>query len=108
MLLSCVPERTLRHDHGSHDPQQEIAFLGIKDSTSYVRDAQGNGIAERFGRILKENLLWVRGFRTVEELRLALLVFKETDNRQWRKGRHSSRSPAQVREKQKAAVARAA
>ena len=40
---------TLRHDHGSQfiaeDFQQEIAFLGIKDSASYVREPQGNGIA---------------------------------------------------------------
>lgn len=69
---------------------------------------QGNGIAERFVRILKENLLWVRSFRTVEDLRLALLAFKETYNRKWRIGRHGYRSPAQVREKQKAEVARAA
>ena len=103
---------TLRHDHGSQfiaeDFQQEIAFLGIKDSASYVREPQGNGIAERFVRILKENLLWIRSFQTVEELRLALLAFKETYNRKWRIGRHGYRSPAQVREKQKAEVARAA
>ena len=64
---------TLRHDHGSQfisdDFQREIAFLGIRDSPSYVREPQGNGIAERFVRILKENLLWVRKFSTVEELR---------------------------------------
>ncbi len=103
---------SLRHDHGSQfiaeDFQQEIAFLGSKDSASYVREPQGNGIAERFVRIIKENLLWVRSFRTVEELRLALLAFKETYNRQWRIGRHGYRSPAQVRERQKAEVARAA
>nr|WP_235669699.1 integrase core domain-containing protein [Solidesulfovibrio carbinolicus] len=103
---------TLRHDHGSQfiaeDFQQEIAFLGIEDSASYVREPQGNGIAERFVRILKENLLWFRSFQTVEELRLALLAFKETYNRKWRIGRHGYRSPAQVREKQKTEVARAA
>ena len=53
-----------------------------------MREPQGNGIAERFVRILKENLLWVRSFDTVEELRLALLAFKDTYNRQWRIGRH--------------------
>ena len=103
---------TLRHDHGSQfiadDFQNEIKFLGIKDSASYVREPQGNGIAERFVRILKENLLWIRRFRTVEELRLALLAFKETYNRQWRIGRHGYRSPAQVRERQKLGGAKAA
>jgi hypothetical protein len=38
----------------------------------------GNGRAERFIRILKENLLWVRIFDTVEELRLALLELRKT------------------------------
>lgn len=103
---------TLRHDHGSQfisdDFQREIAFLGIKDSPSYVREPQGNGIAERFVRILKENLLWVRHFDTVEELRHGLLAFKNTYNRHWRIGRHGYRSPEQVREKQKQAVALAA
>jgi len=32
-----------------------------------------NGCTERFARILKENLVWVRTFLTVEELRHGLL-----------------------------------
>ena len=73
-----------------------------------MREPQGNGIAERFVRILKDNLLWVRNFNTVEELRLALLAFKEVYNQQWRISRHGYRSPAQVREQQKAEVTKAA
>ncbi|WP_018124138.1 integrase core domain-containing protein, partial [Desulfovibrio oxyclinae] len=69
-------------------------------SPSFVREPQGNGIAERFVRILKENLLWVRRFNTVEELRKALLKFKETYNRQWIIGRHGYKTPSQVRERQ--------
>ena len=74
----------LRHDHGSqyvsHDFQREIAFLGIDSSPAFVRAPEGNGCAERFIRTLKENLLWVRSFDTVEELRAALLDFRETYN----------------------------
>lgn len=94
----------LRHDHGSQYVsdvfQKEVAFLGIKSSPSFVREPQGNGIAERFVRILKENLLWIRRFNTVEELRKALLKFKETYNRQWIIGRHGYKTPSQVRERQ--------
>ena len=57
------------------DFQQEIAFFGIESSPSFVREPEGNGVAERFIRTLKENLLWVRSFETIEELRLALLEF---------------------------------
>lgn len=65
-------------------------------------EPQGNGIAERFVRILKENLLWVQHFTTVEELRRALLEFKETYSRQWLVGRHGYKPSASVRERQAA------
>jgi hypothetical protein len=32
---------------------------------------------------LKQHVLWVQAFDTVEELRLALLVFYARDNRDW-------------------------
>ena len=89
----------LRHDHGSNyladDFQQEVAFFGIESSPSFVREPEGNGVAERFIRTLKENLLWVRSFDTIEELRLALLAFKRTYNEQWMLEKYHYRSPAQ-------------
>ena len=91
----------LRHDHGSNDLaddfQQEVAFFGIESSPSFVREPEGNGVAERFIRTLKENVLWVRSFETIEELRLALLEFKRKYNEQWMLEKYTYRSPAQVR-----------
>jgi transposase InsO family protein len=91
----------LRHDHGSqyvsHHFQAEIRFLGIASSPAFVREPEGNGCAERFIRVLKENLLWARRFDTVEELRLALLAFKQTYNQSWIIERHGYKTPAQVR-----------
>jgi putative transposase len=91
----------LRHDHGSNymsdDFQDEIAFLGIEGSPSFVRQPEGNGVAERFIRTLKENLLWVRYFETIEDLRLALLEFADTYNTHWLVARHGHRTPAEVR-----------
>jgi transposase InsO family protein len=92
----------LRHDHGSvylsADFQTEIAFLGMTSSPAFVRQPEGNGCIERFFRTLKEQLLWVRHFSTVEELRQALLAFKETYNREWLIARLGYRSPSQVRQ----------
>ncbi len=72
---------SVRHDHGSQYMsdafQQELAFLGVVSSPAFVRAPEGNGCAERFIRTLKENLLWVRTFDTVEDLRQALLDFRE-------------------------------
>jgi len=103
---------TIRHDHGSqfisNTYQKELRFLGIKSSPSFVRQPQGNGIAERFVRTLKENLLWIRPFATVEELRLALLKFKDAYNHKWMVGRHAYKTPAQVRDAQTAPLPMAA
>jgi len=94
----------LRHDHGSqyvsHDFQAELRFLGIQSSPAFVREPEGNGCAERFVRVLKENLLWVRRFATIEELRLALIAFRQTYNQSWIIERHGYRTPAQVRAEQ--------
>jgi transposase InsO family protein len=94
----------VRHDHGSQyvaqDFQKELAFLGIASSPSFVRAPEGNGCAERFIRTLKENLLWLRSFDTVEELRQAVLAFKERYNQSWIVERHGYRTPVQVRAEQ--------
>ena len=91
----------LRHDHGSQYVsdafQREIAFLGMISSPAFVRAPEGNGCAERFIRTLKENLLWVRDFDTVEELRLALLEFRRCYNETWILERHGYRTPAAIR-----------
>jgi putative transposase len=92
----------IRHDHGSvylsGDFQAEITFLGMTSSPAFVRQPEGNGCIERFFRTLKEQLLWVRHFSTIEELRQALLAFKETYNREWLIARLGYRSPAQMRQ----------
>jgi transposase InsO family protein len=99
----------LRHDHGSQfisdAYQTELDFLGIESSPAFVREPEGNGVSERFIRTLKEQLLWLRYFATVEELRLALLEFKEKYNRHWLLEKHGYRTPAQVRAGFEAVVA---
>ena len=94
----------LRHDHGSQygadDFQTELAFLGIEPSPAFVRESEGNGCAERFIRTLKENLLWVQTFDTVEDLRQALLAFRDTYNTSWLIERHGFITPDAARQKQ--------
>jgi putative transposase len=102
----------VRHDHGSQymsgDFQKELRFLGIESSPAFVRAPEGNGCAERFIRTLKENLLWVRTFDTVEELRRALLEFRDTYNATWLIERHGFRPPSAVRQDQLSTAALAA
>ncbi len=102
----------LRHDHGSQYMsdhfQKEVAFLGIKSSPAFVRAPEGNGCAERFIRTLKENLLWVQHFETIEDLRQALLAFREVYNTTWLIQRHGFLSPAGFRQNQLHTVKQAA
>jgi transposase InsO family protein len=99
----------LRHDHGSpflsHVYQAELRFLGIRSSPAFLREPEGNGCAARFIRTLKEQLLWVEPCVTIEDLRLALLVFKDRYNREWLIQRHGHRSPGAVRAAYTATVA---
>jgi putative transposase len=103
---------SLRHAHGSqymsHVFQEELRFLGITSSPAFIREPEGNGCAERFIRTLKENLVWLKTFDTVEELRLALHEFQRQYNETWLIGRHGYKTPAQVRYAQRCPLADAA
>lgn len=102
----------IRHDHGScymaYDFQAELAFLGAESSPAFVRAPEGNGCAERFIRTLKENLLWVQSFDTLEVLRHALLAFRETYNTTWLIERLGFQSPAAARQARLSTAALAA
>ena len=92
---------SIRHDHGSqymsHDFQDELRVLGVKSTPSFVAEPECNGVAERFIRTLKEQVLWVEVFDTIEDLRLALLAFKDRYNQEWLVQKHNHVSPAQAR-----------
>jgi len=92
---------TLRFDHGpqymSDDFLNETRFLGITLSPAFVGEPECNGVAERFMRTLKEQVIWGRRFRTVAEARAAIGVFIELYNREWLIERLGFRSPSQAR-----------
>ena len=102
----------LRHDHGSvymsDDFQKEIRFLGMQSSPAFVRQPEGNGCIERFFRTLKEQLLWLQTFANLQELRHALIDFRQRYNQHWILERLGYRSPAQARAQFSLALAQAA
>ena len=66
------------------------------------------GMLSDIFRTLKENLLWVRTFDTVEQLRHALIAFREVYNTTWLIERHGFRPPAALRAEQLSPAAKAA
>ena len=83
----------------SDDFQNEIRFLGIESSPAFVREPEGNGCIERFFRTLKEQLLWVRHFRSIPELVHALQEFRALYNRSWLIERLGFQSSIQARKR---------
>src|SRR3954468_3499828 len=99
----------LRHDHGSafmsDHFQNQIAFLGMTPSFAFVREPETNGVAERFIRTLKEQVVWGRIFRNAEEVRAAVRAFVAHYNEHWLLEKNAYRSPAQTRREWFAALA---
>lgn len=92
----------LRMDHGtqylSDHFLNQIKFWGIHPSFAFVAEPETNGVAERFNRTLKEQIIHGRIYRNVEELRAAVRRFVELYNRQWRIEKRGYLSPIEARE----------
>ena len=84
------PQYTSSHFTGS------LAWLGIEDSPSFVGEPPCNGCAERFIRTLKEQCIWSKAWRDVDELAAAVRAFVELYNRQWLIERHGHRTPKEA------------
>ena len=95
-------------DHGSqylsdHFTNQ-IKFWGIQPSYAFVAEPQTNGVAERFNRTLKEQIIHGRIYRNIAELRDAVRDFVELYNAQWIVEKNGYLSPAQARQAWHAAI----
>jgi transposase InsO family protein len=92
----------LRNDHGSQYTsgafQTELKFLGIRQSLAYVGEPETNGVAERFWKTLKKQVLEGRIYRTLADLRQALRAFMDLYNRRWRLEKLGGHTPEEVRQ----------
>jgi putative transposase len=91
----------LRHDGGrcfrSGPDQAEIDHLGIDRSPAFVYEPETNGVVEKFLQTLKEQILWIERFDTLEQLRARVRQSARDYNEHWRLERHGYRSPRQAR-----------
>lgn len=93
---------SFRHDHGSQymarDFRGEVKLLGIRSSPAFVGEPQGNGIAERFMRTLRERCLYCHSFRTLEQAREVTGECIEDYNASWLLQRYRYRTANEVRD----------
>src|SRR3954462_15849339 len=76
--------------------------IGLPRDREFARLRAGTGrqwLRRALHPPVEENLLWVRTFKTIEELRQALLAFRETYNTTWLVERHGFLTPAQFRQR---------
>jgi putative transposase len=91
----------LRHDHGSPFMseyfQNQLTFFGMTPSFAFVREPETNGVAERFIRTLKEQIVFGSIYQDIEEVRAAVRGYFERYNQHWLLEKNGYRSPAQTR-----------
>jgi transposase InsO family protein len=92
----------LRMDHGSQYMSDhfinQVRYWGIKPSFAFVEQPQTNGVAERFNRTLKEQAIYGRNLRNIEEVRQAVGTFVELYNTFWRPEKNGFKTPCEARE----------
>lgn len=91
----------LRSDHGSQYVsdyfQTELRHFGIRQSLAYVAEPQTNGVAERFWKTLKKQIIEGVTYQTLDDLRQALNDFVDRYNRRWRLEKLGGRTPEEAR-----------
>ena len=91
----------LRIDHGSQYMSDhflnQIKNWGMAPSFAFVSEPQTNGIAERFIRTLKEQVIHGRIYRNLDQVGEAVKKFVDTYNREWRLERLGFMTPAEAR-----------
>jgi putative transposase len=91
----------LRHDHGSQFMadhfQNQIKFWGMAPSFAFVSEPETNGVAERFFRTFKEQVVYGRIYQTIADVRAAVRLFFERYNAEWLIEKNGLCSPRQTR-----------
>ena len=89
-------------DHGTHYVsnhfRNQVRFWGVKASYPFVEQPQGYGVAERFFRTLKEQIIHGRIYRDVAGLCEAVDTFVALVDEQWRPEKNGFVSPSERRQ----------
>ena len=90
-----------RHDHGgafmADHFQNQIRFWGMAPSDAFIAEPETNGVAERFFRTLKAQIVHGRVYRTIDEVRAAVRLCVEGYNAAWLIEKNGLLSPLDAR-----------
>jgi transposase InsO family protein len=91
----------LRHDHGSQFMadhfQNQVKFWGLAPSFAFVAEPETNGVAERFFRTFKDQIVHGRIYSTIDQVRDAVRTFFDRYNAEWLIIKNGLRSPNHAR-----------
>ena len=91
----------LRMDHAtqylSDHFLNQLKHWGITSSFAFIEQPKTNGVAERFIRTLKEQVIYGRVFQNLAEVRTAVRGFVDIYNREWLLKKIGFLSPWQAR-----------
>jgi len=83
----------------SGDLRSGILLLGIGSTRAFVGGPKDKSCVERFSHTLKEQLLWVWDFTTLEDLAEALEEFRQRYNDHWLEEKLRFQSLRQARQR---------
>lgn len=91
----------LRIDNGSQYTsdyfREQLSYWGVEESFGLVKQPETNGVAERFHRTLKEQIVEGKIFQNQEELREAVRQFVTIYNEEWLVAKRDYQSPLEAR-----------
>jgi len=77
---------------------RQIKSWGFAPSYAYVSEPETNGVVERFFRTLKQQAIYGRVFKNLEEVRQVIAEFVDLYNDQWLIEKNGYKSPLAARE----------
>ena len=90
----------LRMDHGSQSLSdhflRQIRYWGIRPNFGFLEEPETNGVVERWNRTLKEQAIYGRVFRNLDDVRAAVAEFVERYNQSWRLDKLAYRTPIEA------------
>jgi transposase InsO family protein len=91
----------VRMDHGCQYTSDyfldQVKHFGMRASFAYLHEPETNGVAERFFKTLKEQIIHGRIYRNIEELRAATVAFVALYNNEWRVEKNGFTAPMERR-----------